>query len=220
MPSAPSRQACSNTVGPSSATCSLSGIPPRCRGAVAPARPCDRETGDCADPQRRASVTLTKKLTRELVMRRPGVTREPVKGRPGTRTCPTDLSVACPKYGKSFWGRGPMMDAWSRVAHYRALAEECRRLAATSLSVQMRSRYWWMAEHYSTLTEAEGRWHTILRRLAASIAPATVRPKKTLGPPPIPVGAASGFALSKSRCNPRDLGGVRIRLRAPSGRCR
>ncbi len=113
-----------------------------------------------------------------------------------------------------------MMDAWSRVGHYRDLAEECRRLAATSLSVQMRSRYWWMAEHYSTLTEAEGRWHTILRRLAASIAPATVRPKKTLGPPPIPVGAASGFALSKSRCNPRDLGGVRIRLRAPSGRCR
>ena len=54
---------------------------PRCRGAVAPARPCDRETGDCADPQRRASVTLTKKLTREPVMKRPGVTREPVKGR-------------------------------------------------------------------------------------------------------------------------------------------
>ena len=184
MPSAPSRQACSNTVGPSSATCSLSGIPPRCRGAVAPARPCDRETSDCADPQRRASVTLTKKLTREPVMRRPGVTREPVKGQPGTRTCPTDLSVAWPTYGKSFWGRCPSLDAWSRAEHYRDLAEECRRLAATSLSVQMRSRYWWMAEHYSTLAEAEGRGHTILRRLAASIAPTTVRPKKTLGPPP------------------------------------
>jgi hypothetical protein len=77
-----------------------------------------------------------------------------------------------------------MLDAWSRAEHYRDLAEECRRLAATSLSVQMRSRYWWMAEHYSTLAEAEGRGHTILRRLAASIAQTTVRPKKTLGPPP------------------------------------
>jgi len=162
----------------------LSGIPPRWRGADARARPCDREAGDCADPQPRASVTLTKKLTREPVMRRPGVTREPVKGQPGTRTCPTDLSVAWPTYGKSSWGRCPMLDAWSRAEHYRDLAEECRRLAATSLSVQMRSRYGWMAEHYSTLAEAEGRGHTILRRLAASIAPTTVRPKKTLGPPP------------------------------------
>jgi hypothetical protein len=56
-----------------------------------------------------------------------------------------------------------MSDALNRGEHYRDLAEECRRLAATSLSPQMRSRFSRMAEDYSTL--AEGR--TSLRRLVA-----------------------------------------------------
>jgi hypothetical protein len=64
-----------------------------------------------------------------------------------------------------------MLDAWNRAEHYRDLAEECRRLAVTSFSTQMRNRYWRMAENYGTLAEAEGPAHTSLRRLAASIVP-------------------------------------------------
>jgi hypothetical protein len=64
-----------------------------------------------------------------------------------------------------------VLEASNRAEHYRDLAEECRRLAVTSFSAQMRSRYWRMAEHYSMLAEAEGAGHTSLRRLAASIAP-------------------------------------------------
>jgi hypothetical protein len=64
-----------------------------------------------------------------------------------------------------------MLDAWTRAEHYRDLAEECRRLALTSFSTQMRNRYCRMAENYSTLAEAEGTEHIGLRRLAASIDP-------------------------------------------------
>ncbi len=64
-----------------------------------------------------------------------------------------------------------MLDAWNRAERYRDLAEECRRLAATTFSTQMRNRYRRMAENYSTLAEAEGAEQTSLRRLAASIAP-------------------------------------------------
>src|SRR6267154_4623981 len=42
-------------------------------------------------------------------------------------------------------GRCPMLDAWNRAEHYRDLAEECRRLAVTSFSTQMRNRFWRMA---------------------------------------------------------------------------
>ena len=55
-----------------------------------------------------------------------------------------------------------MWDALNRAERYRDLAEECRRLAAASLSAQMRSRFSRMAEYYSTL--AEGR--TSLARVA------------------------------------------------------
>jgi hypothetical protein len=48
-----------------------------------------------------------------------------------------------------------MLNAWHRAAHYRDLAEQCRRLAVTSFSTQMRNRYWRMAEKYRTLAEAE-----------------------------------------------------------------
>jgi hypothetical protein len=55
MPSAPSRQACSNTVGPSSATCSLTRIfPPRHPAEALPARPCGRGTDAREDPRHRA----------------------------------------------------------------------------------------------------------------------------------------------------------------------
>ena len=48
-----------------------------------------------------------------------------------------------------------MSDQLYRAEHYRDLAEECRRLAVTSFSAQMRNRYWRMAENYRTLAEAE-----------------------------------------------------------------
>jgi hypothetical protein len=56
-----------------------------------------------------------------------------------------------------------MLDALNRAERYRELAEECRRLAATSLSAQMRTRYSCMAEDYSK--RAGGR--TGPQRLAA-----------------------------------------------------
>ena len=64
-----------------------------------------------------------------------------------------------------------MFDAWNRAERYRDLADECRRLAATTFSSQMRNRYRRMAENYCKLAEAEGAEHTSLRRLAASMAP-------------------------------------------------
>jgi hypothetical protein len=64
-----------------------------------------------------------------------------------------------------------VLDAWNRAERYRDLADECRRLAATTFSAQMRNRYRRMAEYYCALAEAEGAEHTSLRRLAASIAP-------------------------------------------------
>ena len=64
-----------------------------------------------------------------------------------------------------------ILDALNQAKRCRDLAEECRRLAATSLSAQMRNRYSRMAEHYSTLAEAEEHGHISLRRSAASTAP-------------------------------------------------
>jgi hypothetical protein len=48
-----------------------------------------------------------------------------------------------------------MLGAWNRAEHYRDLAEECRRLAATSLSSQMRRPYSQIADQYAILAEAE-----------------------------------------------------------------
>jgi len=63
-----------------------------------------------------------------------------------------------------------MSNALNRAEHYRHLAEECRCLAATTFSSQMRSRYSRMAEIYARLAEAEETRHTSLRRLAASVS--------------------------------------------------
>ena len=48
-----------------------------------------------------------------------------------------------------------MLGAWNPAEHYRDLVEECRRLAATSLSSQMRNCYSQMPDEYGTLAEAE-----------------------------------------------------------------
>ena len=48
-----------------------------------------------------------------------------------------------------------MADTWYRAQRYRDLAEECRRLAAIDPSTENRDRYLRMAEHYSTLAQAE-----------------------------------------------------------------
>jgi hypothetical protein len=44
-----------------------------------------------------------------------------------------------------------MLDAWNRAEHYRDLAEECRRLATTSSSTQMKNLYLLMAKDYILL---------------------------------------------------------------------
>jgi hypothetical protein len=48
-----------------------------------------------------------------------------------------------------------MSDALKRAERCRDLAKECRRLAAISSSTDIRDRYLRMAEHYSSLAEAE-----------------------------------------------------------------
>jgi hypothetical protein len=63
-----------------------------------------------------------------------------------------------------------MSNALNRAEHYRYLAEECRNLAATTLSTRMRNRYSRMAEIYTSLAEADETRHTSLRRLAAPVS--------------------------------------------------
>jgi hypothetical protein len=56
-----------------------------------------------------------------------------------------------------------MSDVSNRAECYRELAEGCRRLegcrhlAAIGLSTETRNHLLWMAEHYSTLADAEER---------------------------------------------------------------
>jgi len=64
-----------------------------------------------------------------------------------------------------------MLDAWNRAEHYRDLADECRRLAATSLSSQLRNHFSQMADQYGMLAEAEELGHTRLLPSAALTAP-------------------------------------------------
>jgi hypothetical protein len=63
-----------------------------------------------------------------------------------------------------------MSNALNRAERYRDLAEESCRLAATTLSTQMRSRYSRMAQIYTTLAEAEETRSASLRRLAAPVS--------------------------------------------------
>ena len=48
-----------------------------------------------------------------------------------------------------------MSEALKRAKTYRYLAKEYRRLAAIDSSTETRNHYLQMAEHYSTLAEAE-----------------------------------------------------------------
>ena len=48
-----------------------------------------------------------------------------------------------------------MLDAWNRVEDYRALAEECRCLATSTLSNRMKKRYLLMAKDYILLADVE-----------------------------------------------------------------
>jgi hypothetical protein len=48
-----------------------------------------------------------------------------------------------------------MFDALNRAERYREQAEECRRLATIGFSTETRNHYLRMAEHYSSLAEAE-----------------------------------------------------------------
>jgi hypothetical protein len=48
-----------------------------------------------------------------------------------------------------------MLDASNRAQRYRDLAEGCRRLAAIGFTTETRSHYLRMAEHYSSLADAE-----------------------------------------------------------------
>ena len=53
-----------------------------------------------------------------------------------------------------------MLDTWNRPEHYRDLAEECRRLATSTLSRQMKKRYLLMAKDYILLADVEEQAHT------------------------------------------------------------
>jgi hypothetical protein len=53
-----------------------------------------------------------------------------------------------------------MLDMCNRAEHYRDLAEECRRLATSTLSRQMKKRYLLMAKDYILLADVEEQAHT------------------------------------------------------------
>jgi len=48
-----------------------------------------------------------------------------------------------------------MQDALNRAERYRALAEGCRHLAEIGLSTETQDHFLRMAEHYSSLADAE-----------------------------------------------------------------
>jgi hypothetical protein len=57
-----------------------------------------------------------------------------------------------------------VLNTWSRAEYCADLAEECRRLAKTTLSSQMKRRYLLMAEDYSLLTAAKDQEHAYRAR--------------------------------------------------------
>jgi len=63
-----------------------------------------------------------------------------------------------------------MPDASSRVERYRKLAEECRRLAATSSSTEMRDRYLRMVKDLILLADVEEQDALLLRRFIRRLA--------------------------------------------------
>jgi hypothetical protein len=59
-----------------------------------------------------------------------------------------------------------MLDTVNRAERYRDLAEECRHLATTTLSSQMKNRYSLMARDYILLADVEDQAHAFTRRRA------------------------------------------------------
>jgi hypothetical protein len=57
-----------------------------------------------------------------------------------------------------------MLDTLNRAERYRDLAQECRHLAATTLSSQMKDRYLLMANDYIWLADVEDQAHACTRR--------------------------------------------------------
>jgi hypothetical protein len=57
-----------------------------------------------------------------------------------------------------------MLDTLHRAERYRDLAEECRRLATTTLSSQMKNRYSLMAKDYILLADVEDQAHAFTAR--------------------------------------------------------
>ena len=51
--------------------------------------------------------------------------------------------------------RCPVLDLSNRAEYYRDLAEDCRRLAAGTLSSRMKKRYLFMARDYTLLADVE-----------------------------------------------------------------
>ena len=69
-----------------------------------------------------------------------------------------------------------MLEIWNRAEHYRDLAEECRRLATTTLSNQMKNRYLRMAKDYSLLADVEEQEHGYYSRRRLQKMPKTPEP--------------------------------------------
>jgi len=61
-----------------------------------------------------------------------------------------------------------MLDAWNRAERYHDLAEECRRLATTTLSSQMKKRYLLMAKDYILLADIAEQAHLTERAIKDS----------------------------------------------------
>jgi hypothetical protein len=57
-----------------------------------------------------------------------------------------------------------VLNTWSRAERCADLAEECRRLAKTTLSSQMKRRYLLMAEDSTLLTDVEEQEHAYRAR--------------------------------------------------------
>ena len=69
-----------------------------------------------------------------------------------------------------------MLEAWNRAEHYRGLAEECRRLAASTRSSRMKRRYLLMARDYILLADVEEQAHAHRARPRLQKRPRTLEP--------------------------------------------
>jgi hypothetical protein len=69
-----------------------------------------------------------------------------------------------------------MLDKWNRAERYRDRAEECCRLATSTLSSQMKKRYLLMAKDYTLLTDVEEQAHASCTRQRLQQMPGTPEP--------------------------------------------